>query len=271
MKFTHVSLALLALSLAQGAQAQVSATASIDWSSLTVTLIDMSGTADPTDNPVFNWLNQSTTLNASSVSPGAAIDVAYPPSITMPDWTTQNSVVATTTYAQGAASVTPNNSLLAMSSAQPSVMPIGGGYNIGYASAARSAAFSLTGIGQAVIQVNWSLGVNDPTPLDAQDWAVAAVSFQGDYALTGCCGTPITTTDAAVLDSSIYNVPSASGSFYMAVMNPSLATTADGALQFVDTTSWAYGYVNPVPEPETWAMMIAGLGLVGLWGRRRSA
>jgi hypothetical protein len=26
----------------------------------------------------------------------------------------------------------------------------------------------------------------------------------------------------------------------------------------------------PVPEPETWAMMLLGLGVVGLWARRRT-
>lgn len=30
-----------------------------------------------------------------------------------------------------------------------------------------------------------------------------------------------------------------------------------------------YGYANPVPEPETYAMLLAGLGLLGLTARRR--
>jgi hypothetical protein len=29
--------------------------------------------------------------------------------------------------------------------------------------------------------------------------------------------------------------------------------------------------ISPVPEPETYAMMLAGLGLVGFMGRRRKA
>jgi hypothetical protein len=30
-------------------------------------------------------------------------------------------------------------------------------------------------------------------------------------------------------------------------------------------------YVQAVPEPETWAMLLAGLGLVGFAARRRAA
>ncbi len=41
-------------------------------------------------------------------------------------------------------------------------------------------------------------------------------------------------------------------------------------VQGIGTGDYSAGYVNAVPEPETWATLIAGLGLLGLKLRRRA-
>jgi hypothetical protein len=55
-----------------------------------------------------------------------------------------------------------------------------------------------------------------------------------------------------------------------------VATEASTALSFTSTTGGDAGIaldnitITPVPEPETYALMLAGLGLVGFTARRRS-
>lgn len=56
------------------------------------------------------------------------------------------------------------------------------------------------------------------------------------------------------------------GQFYSAPVYTEVGTTADFGLP----PDWPYATVNaPVPEPETYAMMLAGLGLLGFMGRCR--
>ncbi len=266
MKLTHLSLALLALTVAQGAQAQVSASAVIDWSSLSVTYIDTTP-ADLTDQPLLTFFNPYTDVDAYAVSPYAAVPASFPGMLSALDWTTVLNQPAATTYANGTGAATPV-SLVALAGAMPSVAGFGFDYNSGSGLALRGADFSMTGVGLAAIQVNYSLGVNDLTPLDFLDFAGANVSFSGNY--TNCCGQPISTYLSDSVDSGIDTVLNKTGTFYMAVVNDSILNTVNGSI-YADASSYAMGYVDPVPEPETWAMMIAGLGLLGLMGRRRSA
>ena len=55
----------------------------------------------------------------------------------------------------------------------------------------------------------------------------------------------------------------ATGSYYLQVSG-TLASTGTGAFG-------GAAALNPVPEPETYGMMLAGLGVVGLLARRRRA
>jgi PEP-CTERM motif len=43
----------------------------------------------------------------------------------------------------------------------------------------------------------------------------------------------------------------------------------DGGYGVYDSTRWTLSAVTPVPEPETYAMLLAGLGLLGFIARRR--
>jgi hypothetical protein len=51
------------------------------------------------------------------------------------------------------------------------------------------------------------------------------------------------------------------GNYYFAVEG--LANGTAGGLYTITST------ISPVPEPQAYAMLLAGLGLLGLWGRRR--
>ena len=44
---------------------------------------------------------------------------------------------------------------------------------------------------------------------------------------------------------------------------------SDLALGHSNTVSFGYEYIMAVPEPETYAMLLAGLGLIGFSARRR--
>jgi hypothetical protein len=56
------------------------------------------------------------------------------------------------------------------------------------------------------------------------------------------------------------------------LQNLSLFTVQNnvGSTSFRATSSVDYVALNPVPEPETWAMMVAGLGVLGVLARRRA-
>ncbi|MDP2788390.1 MAG: PEPxxWA-CTERM sorting domain-containing protein, partial [Pseudomonadota bacterium] len=41
-----------------------------------------------------------------------------------------------------------------------------------------------------------------------------------------------------------------------------------GAVRIIAPSTHASLILTPIPEPETWAMLLAGLGLTGLWLRQ---
>ncbi|MEW6677415.1 MAG: PEP-CTERM sorting domain-containing protein [Pseudomonadota bacterium] len=67
-------------------------------------------------------------------------------------------------------------------------------------------------------------------------------------------------------------------SFYMLTNSSASGLSKAGVTAYADTFaldyangSLAYGVQAPIPEPETYALMLAGLGLVGFMARRRKA
>lgn len=57
------------------------------------------------------------------------------------------------------------------------------------------------------------------------------------------------------------------GSYYNYTGTNSIATTLDGVSQL----SYGAGTFNAVPEPQTWALLVLGFGMVGIAARRRKA
>lgn len=78
-------------------------------------------------------------------------------------------------------------------------------------------------------------------------------------------------------DGDAYALPSAVTAAEGLTFGKSAATVGRALLFPSNTAGWRYGYfggnllVEAVPEPETYAMLLAGLGLMGVVARRRSA
>ncbi len=257
----------------QTAQAAINgpeALSTIYWPSFSVSIIDLD-LGDGID-PSFTFANQSGYVEAYGQSP-ASDQWLYDPA-SAGNWATWLSASAFTTHAE-AYSLSNSVLHLATSTAEQVVGMCGGvpcsGLNQNNRAAAytfNDANFTLTGAGEALISMDWSLSVSDATPGDLLDFALASVYIGGNYSYSnGDFGGWAKVFETR--DSSIGQVGDLNGTFSLTVTNPTNATTANGYLR-LETYANAEGYINPVPEPETWVMLLAGIGLVGAIARRRA-
>ncbi len=220
-----------------------SADAYIDWSTFAIQIIDINGGTGGS----LSWTFQSSDVYVdagSSVSNNSA------------DWSTPLSA------ADGVAMANADvSSLQASFSTPPASLNA-------YAQANRYGYFSLTANTMAIFSVEASayIDMNDPINGDAYAWAALDADGVGPFGtdlqhggtskLAWAAGAGFPVTD--------------SGKLYATFIN---LTNAD-----MDGTVHAFTQVNKygviavaVPEPETYALMLAGLGLVGFMARRRKA
>lgn len=233
------------------ASADTYAFATIDWDSLNIQLIDLSG---GTNAPVLNWTSVygSTYAYAYTENPyGSDGSSAYSYDINNPI-----SSNATTALAQSSA-VWDALAFTASSSAQEG---IGNYYNYAGGSSYASVYFTLTGNGIALITVDWSIEGQ------ATDGSVssAGTNVYGYYYSLYSSGSAHSGYSASTTDVGNFAY---GGTFSMAVLN----TDPNGTSGWISASAYAYSQSPnaPVPEPETYALMLAGLGLVGFMARRR--
>jgi hypothetical protein len=264
--------ALLALafqSTSVFAVSKFSAEASIDWNAMTFTLFDL----NPADGqlPSVVWSGQygDTSVNASGNDGihSRSIDESYHAS-------SATSVVgsnAVTAYSSGTS--TYNNQSLAVAvNADSSTIPVGSSYVLGSAGASGSlhSEFSLSGAGVMVISVPYTIKMTGD-PYAWEDYGRVSMSIDGHYSAWD--GSYSGSESAhKIFDSGSPGDQVYSGVFTLSVANSNDLLTTSG---YFDSSlmayAFAYTYVPGVPEPETYAMMLAGLGLVGTMARRRTS
>lgn len=247
-----------------------SAEANFNWSAMTFTLIDLNlsdGIA-----PSVSWSGQSGNASASANSSdnfhSKSISESYQAS-------SASSVVgsnAVATYAAGT-SVYNNQNVAITANADASAIPVGGSFANGYSNASGSvySAFSLSGAGVMVINVPYSIMVTGDK-YNYNDYGSAAMNIYASfYASDGS----YSGSQSANRSFSSYwtGDTSYAGVFTLSVANSSSLLTTFGSLNSsmsADARYYGDSYVPGVPEPETYAMMLAGLGLIGVIARRRA-
>ncbi|WP_350152002.1 PEP-CTERM sorting domain-containing protein [Nitrosomonas sp.] len=113
---------------------------------------------------------------------------------------------------------------------------------------------------QATSSDGWSLTLANTTSAGAFDVAGYVDPFS-------CCSpvSPVTILGAGQTGSQGFSDSSINLGFNLGTVY----AVSDLALGHSNTVSFGYEYIMAVPEPETYAMLLAGLGLIGFSARRR--
>ncbi len=259
MKRLSFSILLLGiLGQAGNAIADSSSYVKIDWSSFDVQIIDWS---DGANVPVFSWNPAVVEGHSFSTARTAPFDKDLDGPLYAEDFVTTLSTAAYTSHGQSS-STRSETTLLATASSQINDIDPEGTWpvNYGISVASNTLSFTVTGYGEAVFSLNWEMGVTGNAG-DSNDYGVANASVLGDYG-DGLYSDSF--YSEMNLSSSDFGSGSKSGTFSWTVFSPGGETTA---YMLVLAGANAFSPAAPVPEPQTYAMLLAGLGLVG-WAAR---
>lgn len=242
---------------AQTATASSSASAHIDWDSLTIQYFDLSLN---TNLPNLTWINEY----------GQAYSYAYSqdPYDYQQDYQYANdfsSIISTNTstlYSQSG-SLRDGNDLDAYVATQPSTTPwFSFSTNYADGNTYNSGNFQMTGKGLALITLDWSASGTGNQD-DWADYAHSAVSISGNfYDGNGNNGSANSGYDQYTASIGSYNQ---SGTFSMAIFSDGIHTV-NGFL-YAGAMAHSQSPVSSVPVPA--AIWLFGSGLVGLLGVTR--
>ncbi len=132
-----------------------------------------------------------------------------------------------------------------------------------YADARRYGEFTLAANTIVTFTVNANTYINLPTPTGGDAYSWATFNVEG----TGIFGTLEQHGTAEKISWAHDGVGTNSGTLQVSFMNLSNSEITGKLTAYTAVNS--YGAVAAVPEPETYAMLLAGLGLMGLIARRR--
>lgn len=237
------------------AQASSSASVVIDWDSLNIQYVDLSGN---TNAPVLNWTSQTGQVYsyANTVYPN---DYQYDDDYAS-DFTTSLSTLTNTAEAQSS-SLRDVNTLSANTATQPGVAP-SAAYNYAYASSQNYGSFEVTGQGLALITLDWHLSLTG-TLGDSNDYSYAQASLSGSFS-DGVWNSGSASSTPYYYSHSTGDF-STDGSFTLAIFSNGV-NTVTGSLT-ANAYTYSYSPVSQVPVPM--AAWLFGSGLLGLMGVSR--
>lgn len=249
-----IALASIGLGLSQAALAvdnltPVTATATIDWSQLQ---LSVTGVTDTTPTVVFS--NYNTSLSSSSTSAGGSESH----SVTRNDWTS-------TAHTNASAGASQANGVASseMFSGTANAVETG---SVVSSSGTRSVEFSFDGPGVLSFSVPYSISLIGATS-GCCNFDAASVSGSATFSSYRSGGSSNSSSNASFSINSFGDLSSTSraGNLVFGIVASDAGT---GSLNVSFSTS-ANGAVGVVPEPESYAMLMAGLGLMGVVIRRR--
>jgi hypothetical protein len=243
---------LASTSFAADASTPATATATIDWSKLQISVTGVDGTT-----PTVNFSGQNSSLNSYAQSPGQYESNSK----SLDNWTETAQVTsdAGTAFANGLASQTD------FSGTANSTL---GGYS--NFSGSRTESFSFSGPGILTITVPYTISLTDTTSTCYYCYNDdhASVSGHASFYSYANNGSSSSNSDVSYSLSNNYfdtSPPSQSGTLVFGIFangpgNGSLSLNFDAGIN---------SFVSSIPEPESYAMLLAGLGLMGAVVRRR--
>lgn len=228
-------------------------TASLDWSQLQVSVTGIDGST-----PTLILTDQITNLSSSASIPG---QTPANDSVSLPDWTsTEDShAQARDTFANGFAS--PQSLAGNVQATREPVEPDDAHHPVEALSlGSRSASFSLDGPGVLTVSVPYTISIAGGQPFNFFDAISATVS--GNSSFNNSVNNPVLFSLSSFEDST---PRTQSGDL---VFDIAAGGAGTGTFEINYTLS-AQAPVIPIPEPESYAMLLAGLGLVSAVIRRR--
>lgn len=250
---------LLAVLPVGSAVAATSASASLDWNALTFTIID----TNPLDGltPTLTWtspFSQAYSYGYNTATGEHQYDSPY-----AYDFSTPLSSGLSFSNAGGNVSVNAA-SLSASSAASAAVAGSGGGVFV-QEYATGQGSFTLSGAGIAYISLPYSISVHG-TGGDVAEYSTASAYLYG-YASSPAGSSTSYSGNQQLVSYSVGDA-SQTGNLGFALTNfSSTASVSGNVFAYAYTTSQAP--IAAVPEPQSYAMLLAGLGMVAAVARRR--
>lgn len=230
------------------------ATATIDWSQLQLSVTGLNDTA-----PMVEFYNHDTSLSSYASSPG--LDENNSKSVNNWTATANTNADAGTTYANASASP------LSFSGTANS-MEDGSSSSSGN----RTVDFSFDGPGVLTVTVPYIISLSRDSSASGcyycYDYDHASVSGYANFFSSADNGNSNSYSNASFSLNNFYGDPSPESQSGTLVFGIFASGAGNGSLG-VNFDLSASG-VNPIPEPESYAMLLAGLGLISLIVRRRS-
>ncbi|PTQ79185.1 putative secreted protein with PEP-CTERM sorting signal [Nitrosospira multiformis] len=236
------------------------ASASLDWSQLQVSVTGVDGNV-----PTVTFSNEYTSLSSSSHvrDEGSEYNTK-----SIYDWTssiTANADATTNTYASASASASTfsaNAQSLGEDSSYYWDTPSAS------ASGYRTENFTFDGPGVLTVTIPYTLNITGGEQYNYYDSTSASVSASANFYGYEDNGSFNSYSNASFSLNSYYgeSPDSKSGNLVFGIF---AAGPGSGSISF--NMNAAMGSPSMIPEPESYAMLLAGLGLIGMIVRRRSA
>lgn len=246
----------------QSYAADGTATASLDWNQLQVSVTGVDGNV-----PTVTFSDEYSSLSSSAYTPREGSEYNTK---SIYDWTSTiaaNAEATATTFADAAASPLSF-------SANAQSMGDDNGYpywdnSSASSSGNRSENFSFDGPGVLTVTIPYTLNITGGETFDYWNSTSASVYASAYFSGSDENGNYDSSSNASFSLSSYYgNSPdSQSGNLVFGIF---AAGPGSGSLNFNINASTGDYYVPAIPEPESYAMLLAGLGLIGMIARRRS-
>ena len=214
------------------------ATAFIDWSTFNVQLIDVNSSGS-----AIAWTSKSSYVDTNSTSDSAG------------DWTSSINAL------DGVASATADASVLR---AEFSAVPTGLNSS---AWLYRDGTFTLTANTIAVFTVDASTSIDMSVPINGSAYAWTYFNVDGNGVLDTVNPVQHSGTESISWASGLGNPVSDARTLQATFLNLT-DHEMTGTLSAFATVN-KYGFIPVVPEPETYAMMLAGIGVIATIARRR--